>query len=269
MPNQSFEEKMLRMRLEYLREEFSELLSRKNEMICHEENYLENLYLMTFGQKNYDIYCLKLDIAILKRRIEYLNQYIHRNRIPDLKLIEQEIKRDFETYLIESEEKALKLSISTEYSQTNLLDVELLHRATALYRSIVPHIHPKIYQESCPQCVSFLEQTNSAYILLDIALLEEIASITMHIHKEDRFENVKQFHKFVETVESTVKKLKIVVEKMNLDFPFNYRKKLNDKMWIDLENNKLEAEIEMLAIEKNHLADEVILNQLWKPDNLN
>ena len=66
MADQSFEENVLRMRLQYLRNEFSDLLCRKNEVICHEENLLNIRYLNLFGQKQYDVYCLKLDIAMLK-----------------------------------------------------------------------------------------------------------------------------------------------------------------------------------------------------------
>ena len=66
MADQSFEENVLRMRLQYLRNEFSDLLCRKNEMICHEENLLNMRYLNLFGQKQYDVFCLKLDIAMLK-----------------------------------------------------------------------------------------------------------------------------------------------------------------------------------------------------------
>lgn len=45
MADQSFEENVLRMRLQYLRNEFSDLICRKNEMICHEENLLNTRYL--------------------------------------------------------------------------------------------------------------------------------------------------------------------------------------------------------------------------------
>lgn len=48
MADQSFEENVLRMRLQYLRNEFSDLLCRKNEMISHEENLLNIRYLNLF-----------------------------------------------------------------------------------------------------------------------------------------------------------------------------------------------------------------------------
>ena len=56
MADQSFEENVLRMRLQYLRNEFSDLLCRKNEMISYEENLLNKRYLNLFGQKQYDVY---------------------------------------------------------------------------------------------------------------------------------------------------------------------------------------------------------------------
>ena len=48
MADQSFEENVLRIRLQYLRNEFSDLLCRKNEVICHEENLLNIRYLNLF-----------------------------------------------------------------------------------------------------------------------------------------------------------------------------------------------------------------------------
>ncbi|MBN2765721.1 MAG: hypothetical protein JXR27_05050 [Paludibacteraceae bacterium] len=269
MTDHSFEENMLRMRLLYLRNEFSDLITRRNEMICHEDNYLQNLYLNIFGPQKYEIYCLKLDIAILKRRGEYLSHYITHNRIPELKVIEQELNKNFEQYIKQSEEEALKLAAAREYIENNKAEPELLKQATELYRTIIPHIHPKIYQESCARCVDLLAQTNSAYVTLDIQRLEKIATLTANIVKEDHFEDTKEFILFVDKIEVRVNKLRSRVESMNLDFPFCYRDKMCDEQWIASEIVKLDKEILNLGDEKRKVSDEVILCQLWKPDSLN
>ena len=269
MADQSFEENVLRMRLQYLRNEFSELLCRKNEMICHEENLLNIRYLNLFGQKQYDVYCLKLDIAMLKRRKEYLDQFISNNRIPDLKVIDEELAKDFGKYQKKLEEESLKIAVAREHVANNPLEAEQIKRATELYRAIIPHIHPRIYKETCDRCVDFLAKTNSAYVMLELNVLEEIAGMTSQIEKEDHFADYKEFRSFVDTIEKIVANLKLKLDQMNLEFPFNVREDVDNQEWIESECARLDNEAQMLETEKRKLSDEVILCQLWKPDSLN
>ena len=107
MADQSFEENVLRMRLQYLRNEFSDLLCRKNEVICHEENLLNIRYLNLFGQKQYDVYCLKLDIAMLKTSQRVSRTVFSNNRIPDFNTIGHMLCIDSE--LASLDEETLKL----------------------------------------------------------------------------------------------------------------------------------------------------------------
>lgn len=269
MADQSFEENVLRMRLQYLRNEFSDLLCRKNEMICHEENLLNIRYLNLFGQKQYDVYCLKLDIAMLKRRKEYLDQFICNNRIPDLKIIDEEVTNDFGKYQKRLEEESLKIAAAREHVRNNPLEAEQIKRASELYRAIVPHIHPRIYQESCDRCVDFLAKTNDAYVVLKIKVLEKIAGITAQIEKEDHFTDDKELRKFVEKIENIVDDLRHRVDQMNLEFPFNVREGIENQVWVDCELASLDEETIRLETEKQQLSDEVVLCQLWKPDSLN
>lgn len=269
MTDQSIEVNMLRLRLLYLRTEFSELQSRKNEMICHEENILNIRLIRLFGQKQHEIYCHKLEIAMLHRKIEYLNYYVSRNRIPDLSFIDREINTIFQKCLIKTESDAIKLASVRAYVKNNPFEYELLKRATELYKTILPRIHPRIYHESDANFVQFLVQTNSAYITMDISALEKIDSETSKIERHDNTEDIIEFRMFVNNVEALVEKLRLCVERMNFDFPFCYRSKLLDPIWIANEQNLLDNEIEKLEIERKRASDEMILYQLLKPDSFN
>ena len=73
----------------------------------------------------------------------------------------------------------------------------------------------------------------------------------------------------MDTIEKIVANLKLKLDQMNLEFPFNVREDVDNQEWIESECARLDNEAQMLETEKRKLSDEVILCQLWKPDSLN
>ena len=75
-------------------------------------------------------------------------------------------------------------------------------------------------------------------------------------------------HMLLATLEDHVAKLKDLISKVEKQFPFNYREKLADEVWIAGEQQQLDEDIKALTNEKKKYSDYIILLEEWKPELL-
>ena len=262
------ENKELRARYEMLKREFSELFSLKNEMISHDLPYLTSLYLELIGRKLYEVYCLSLELSILKQRMTLLQAYVNRNEVPDVKAVDKKINVQFAEYQKRIEEEAKKLAAARDYLlKGSLLSEEETKELRTIYFMIVKRLHPDVNPNLNEEDKELFIKAQAAYEMLDLDSLRLIL-ISLDLDNPPPVEAYK-LEEMVEKLTENVRELQSQIDKLNLEFPFILKEKLINEEWVKSELESAQKEIEAYKIEIEKYKKYVILLEEWKPEFLN
>jgi uncharacterized protein YlxW (UPF0749 family) len=263
------EQKILHRQLELLQKEFSDLFSLKNEMLNYEENFLTALFLDTIGRKRYQVYCLTVDIAMLKQRIKLIQSYLNRNEHPDFSAIDTEITKLFSEYQKKIQREAERLTAANEFLKSGFLSGDETKKLKDAYRVIVKKLHPNINLNLTEYQKDLFVQAQAAYDLCDLNALNEILlSLNLNTNSVTILDPI-DLKTYILKLEQNNAILKNQISELNSRFPFSYRAKLSDTKWVEAEQQTLDMEIALLEQEKNKNAEYMLLLQLWKPESLN
>ena len=264
------EQKLLNAQCELLKREFAELFARKNDMLSFEESLLTALYLNSIGRKQYQLYCLGVEISMIKQRIYLIQAYLNRNENPDKTLIDAEINRRFVEYKQKIEAESQRLSAAVDYLKSEFLSVEESKKIREVYRIIVKRLHPDINPGITVYEKELFVKAQAAYELNDLNVLNEILlSIDLDNTDNSLIVSPILMKEFVEKMEDNVGRLKNQIEELDKRFPFNLKEQLYDEEWITLEQKKLDQKIAILLKEKGKKNEYLIMLGLWKPESLN
>ena len=259
------ENKELRARYEMLKREFSELFSLKNEMISHDLPYLTSLYLELIGRKLYEVYCLSLELSILKQRMTLLQAYVNRNEVPDIKAVDKIINVQFAEYQKRIEEEAKKLAAARDYLlKGSLLSEEETKELRTIYFMIVKRLHPDVNPNLNEKDNELFIKAQAAYEMLDLDSLRLIL-ISLDLDNPPPVEAYK-LEEMVEKLTENVRELQSQIDKLNLEFPFILKEKLINEEWVKSELESAQKEIEAYKIEIEKYKKYVILLEEWKPE---
>lgn len=259
------ENKELRARYEMLKREFSELFSLKNEMISHDLPYLTSLYLELIGRKLYEVYCLSLELSILKQRMTLLQAYVNRNEVPDIKAVDKKINVQFAEYQKRIEEEAKKLAAARDYLlKGSLLSEEETKELRTIYFMIVKRLHPDVNPNLNEEDKELFIKAQAAYEMLDLDSLRLIL-ISLDLDNPPPVEAYK-LEEMVEKLTENVRELQSQIDKLNLEFPFILKEKLINEEWVKSELESAQKEIEAYKIEIEKYKKYVILLEEWKPE---
>lgn len=259
------ENKELRARYEMLKREFSELFSLKNEMISHDLPYLTSLYLELIGRKLYEVYCLSLELSILKQRMTLLQAYVNRNEVPDVKAVDKIINVQFAEYQKRIEEEAKKLAAARDYLlKGSLLSEEETKELRTIYFMIVKRLHPDVNPNLNEKDNELFIKAQAAYEMLDLDSLRLIL-ISLDLDNPPPVEAYK-LEEMVEKLTENVRELQSQIDKLNLEFPFILKEKLINEEWVKSELESAQKEIEAYKIEIEKYKKYVILLEEWKPE---
>lgn len=259
------ENKELRARYEMLKREFSELFSLKNEMISHDLPYLTSLYLELIGRKLYEVYCLSLELSILKQRMTLLQAYVNRNEVPDVKAVDKIINVQFAEYQNRIEEEAKKLAAARDYLlKGSLLSEEETKELRTIYFMIVKRLHPDVNPNLNEKDNELFIKAQAAYEMLDLDSLRLIL-ISLDLDNPPPVEAYK-LEEMVEKLTENVRELQSQIDKLNLEFPFILKEKLINEEWVKSELESAQKEIEAYKIEIEKYKKYVILLEEWKPE---
>lgn len=259
------ENKELRARYEMLKREFSELFSLKNEMISHDLPYLTSLYLELIGRKLYEVYCLSLELSILKQRMTLLQAYVNRNEVPDIKAVDKKINVQFAEYQKRIEEEAKKLAAARDYLlKGSLLSEEETKELRTIYFMIVKRLHPDVNPNLNEEDKELFIKAQAAYEMLDLDSLRLIL-LSLDLDNPPPVEAYK-LEEMVEKLTENVRELQSQIDKLNLEFPFILKEKLINEEWVKSELESAQKEIEAYKIEIEKYKKYVILLEEWKPE---
>lgn len=265
--DQTPENKELRSQSEQLRIEFALLVEKRNYMLYYEEALLTSLYLTTIGNLQFRIFTLKGDLAILNEKIRQGQIFFNRNQLPDWKIIDKEVKKEFHTYLNKVAEEASRLSAAKELLKSDFLTEEEEKQLKEIYRILVKRLHPDINPDQSEKERELYIGMQAAYQQCNIQAMNDIL-IYLNGLSEKPASLSTDLVQQVDHLKAINNDLQLKIDKLNDSFPFNYRSLLTDEEWIESQKSVFGEQTATLEKEINKKNEYLLLLQSWKPELL-
>ena len=250
----------LKEEYERLQQEYSELITKRDDLVQHEIPRLEALYMEAIGQLQYEELCLQYDIALLKYERDLLQSYINRGEEPDIKVVFQKVDEAAETFNQNIHQEEEKIKKAKEYIEEHKEENSKQQEAEKLelkqiYKRLVHRLHPDLHPEQTEWERELFLKVQEAYRNED---LERLRQLEAELNAGMPFTSVES--DTIEDWEERVRKLKEQIaaiedeiSRIEHEFPFTYRDKLNDQEWIAAQKEEIRVRIEMLQEEKERL----------------
>jgi len=262
------EQRIRQMQYELLKKEFTELFALKNEMLSHEKQVLTALYLNLVGQKQHQKFCITVELKKILYRIRLFQAYFNRNELPDVADINHKTEIEFAHYQQKILDEAKRIAIAKTIFEEGFLSDSDVKKLKEVYRLIVKKLHPDINPTVTEQERDLFVKAQAAYDLCDLPTLNSILlSLDIAATSSTPVTSI-DLQEQVATLQQHVSKLKELIGKLEMQFPFSYRDRLADEAWIAAEQQQLDADIEALNIEKKKYSEYSILLEEWKPELL-
>ena len=245
----------LRREYQRLRRQYADLVAKFDHLYLFEKPYLEALYLQAVGNLIYDVLQLTVEIAELQYRRQLLQAYINRDETPDLSAINLEIDIKMEEYNEMLHEEEERIKSAKAYLEAKALPDEEAEELKRLYRLLVKRLHPDTHPNQSEREKDLFLQVQTAYRLCDLQKLREITLLLDG--KDIDYEQIQSSGLDMETLVNQMKERVALMEQKILalesDFPFTYRDKLNDPVWVENEKQRLNKQIDELTEERDRL----------------
>lgn len=258
--------KALQKRYAELKKEFSDLFLQRQNMLQHEEPLLTALYLQKIGQKQYESYCLNVELSKLKQRLSLLQAYINRNEKPDVQAVDAEIESAFAIYQQKIEAEAYRLAKATDFLKSEFLSAEESRKIKEIYYIIVKRLHPDLNPGLPDSAKELFVKAKLAYDLMNLPMLHEIL-LKLNLDKDD-FSSVSMpdLPEIVKRLQENVAKLKEQIDGLNMKFPFIHRENIFNENWVKAENDKADSQIKALKSEVEKTQNYITLLEEWQPE---
>jgi predicted nucleic acid-binding Zn-ribbon protein len=190
--------------------------------------------------------------------------YFNRNEYPDIAVIEKKIEKQFAEYQKKMADEAKRIALAKEFLKEGFLSEGDVKKLKEVYRQIVKRLHPDINPSVTEQEKELFVKAQAAYDLCDLTMLNAILLSLDSLAPKVDVEPV-DLKAQVDMLEKQVSKLKSQIDKIEKQFPFTYREKLADEVWVEAEREQLDSDIEALTAEKNKYNEYLKLLEEWKP----
>lgn len=254
--------KKLKEEYERLQNEYSRLVTVREDMIHSESPYLESLYMQEIGQLQYEILALEYDISQLKYERDLLQSYSNRGEIPDVETVEQKVEERAQTLnenLHQEEEKIKQAKAFIEEKKENenkQKDAEKIE-IKKIFKRLVHRLHPDLHPEQTEWEKELFLKVQEAYQQEDLdKLRQQEAELETGIPLSSADSStIEEWEERIEKLKNQIATIREEIKTLEKSFPFTYKKKLYDAEWLSATQEQLRVHIEKLQKEKEHLEE--------------
>jgi hypothetical protein len=230
-----------------LKNELSQLLLERDELVYHICVNIESEYMLKIGVHEYKLLMLQYDILKIKRKIELIQAKINRQEAFSLALIEQQIEYEFTEYIENLNERMKKINDALKRREGDRLSTEDTAELKRLYRQIVKKLHPDLNPNYTLQQKELFLNATSAYKNGDLEALQAISLLVDSSEDDFSFmSGVEEMYYRKSQLEEKKEALNKDIEKIKSSFPYNQRELLSNEKLVTEKVNQL-----MTLIEEN------------------
>lgn len=239
-----------RERYDELSDEFIKLVSEREELVGTVIPNVEAEYQLKIGRKEYELFCLKVEISRIKRKIDLVQACVNRGQKADLKVINGQLDEEFEQWRKDMEELGEKVKRAEAFHDADKMSAKAAERLRSLFRSMVRQLHPDINPDWTEEAKHLWMRVVEAYERADLKELEVLATLVEgELGTRNEYMSPISDQK-CEALEGKVKGLIDEIGKLKAKHPMPLCEKLEDEEWVRGRQGELDAEIGALGEEK-------------------
>lgn len=234
--------KQKQQQLNFLKDELTELIYRKDHLVFTKKRNLEALYVLKVGKHEYRLMEEECHTARLKRKIALLQAQVNQGKAINLKKIEgilDEEYRQWEQKIREMDAEVKKADQRIK-SMMSREDSKLLAK---LYRKLVKILHPDLNPNLDSKLKILWQRLQDAYKWGD---LDEVKLIDMLANgmEEKELDNQSQLKRLIEKYGQKIRKISDEIVAMLASFPFDMEENLKNPEWIKQKVSESRQKIE-------------------------
>lgn len=261
----------LKEEYERLQREYSELITKRDDLLMREWPLLEAVYMETIGQLQYEQLCLQYEIALMKMERDLLQAAINRGEKVDKEAVNEKVNETAQTFNDNIQREEEKINESKEYREQHSQEYKEFTDQDAeepdkdreaekielkkLYKRLVHRLHPDLHPEQSEWERELFLKVQEAYREGYLERLRELeAELDAGMPSDSANSgSIEDWEERISILKEQIKKVKKEIKQIENDFPFTYRGKLNDKEWVSAKQEEILAAIEQLKAEKQRL----------------
>ncbi len=235
---------LLRQQYEDLREELVKLATEREILLTTEKRALETKYYLKIGRKQYQLYLLRNEVLRLRRKTEIIRASLNRGESYDLEMVEKCLDEELKRW----EEEVLELFQKIRYAEY-INKLPLLTPAEAgelkkLFRELVRRLHPDLNRELAEKNKHLWNRALAAYDHGDLQELKTLALLVEDKEKaKESFTATAELNTAIGKIKKQITHLLQDLAKIEQQFPFTLREKLDDEAWVKEQNVEMERQM--------------------------
>lgn len=232
-------------KLESLKEQVVIKIEEREYLINHIYKYLKTEYITKVGVYEYEVFEIDCNISRIKRKISMIQAAINLQAPIDLKLVEQELDKEFKDYMRQLEELEKEKDIALFLKKCEMLTTEEVTKLKKLYKALAKELHPDLNPNLTKEKSNLWNRAVEAYEASNLGMLEILYDMILKEKAEEKNDNIVKdaLNDKVLFYEKKLSSLINEIAKIKESFPFNQEANINDEQWVKERQEELKNSI--------------------------
>ncbi len=242
----------LKQQYEDLREELARLAAEREMLLTTDKRSLETKYFLKIGRKQYEMFTLRNEVLRLKRKIEMIRACLNRGEEHDLELIEKRLNEELRLWEAEVRELVEKIRHAEYIDGLPLLSPGETRELKKIFRDLVRRLHPDLNPE-LPDNLQYLwNRVLAAYHNGDLQELKTLALLAADGEPAGRdLTALAELKSAIDNAKQRINHLLAGLARIDQQFPFNLRQKLDCDAWMREQNKAMEKQMAQYREQKS------------------
>ena len=220
---------------------FLQTLMARDHLVYQESELLKAEYMEKLGMLEYKLYEYHVACQRLKRKLELIRQKLNCQDIVDVQKIDMQLEAEYAEY---EEKLQKKMAEFTKLLKIDgVLEDDQAEKIKKLYKKLVKRLHPDLQPGQSEEEYRLFQRVVKAYKDSDLKTLRKVDLLTDKIGEQDKNVTVDRLSRFKE-LQKACEELKLEMEAVRKEFPFNQQKLLQNKKELKLRQSELQASLE-------------------------
>lgn len=241
----SNEYKSLTEKLQILKEQLSEKILEKDNLLLIECRNLNVKYMTTIGVYEYKLYELYCSIMRIRRKIEIIQAFLNRDEVVFIEDVEKQLDKEYKEYREKLEKMFDEMKQADELSKCRVLSPKEEKEFKKLYRQIVKKLHPDLNPDITEQQLEMFNRAVQAYNDGDLNALRMISVLCdSEVDSTMDTNGIEQIKEQIDHVKQQIEYFNEEISRIKNTFPYTEKELLFDDYETEKKIDELKLQIE-------------------------